>query len=137
MNSTGIVPFEALSTVSIIYLRSFTYSASQTSAMESRVKLPPSKRLINFSIAFLSNSLSSSSVIRKQLLEKGIHINYENLMPVSAEQTSNEHIVRQKNIRKSTKRFSFRHVQLVSESQLERQFDDANVQRLQYVDKEE
>ena len=62
MNSTGIVPFEALSTVSIIYLRSFTYSASQTSAMESRVKLPSSKRLINFSIAFLSNSLSSSSV---------------------------------------------------------------------------
>ena len=38
---------------------------------------------------------------------------------------------------KSTKRFSFRHVQLVSESQSERQFDDANVQRLQYVDKEE
>ena len=45
--------------------------------------------------------------------------------------------MRQKNIRKSTKRFSFRHVQLVSESQSERQFDDANVQRLQYVDKEE
>lgn len=75
--------------------------------------------------------------IREQLLEKGIHIDYENLMPVSAEQTSNEHIVRQKNIRKSTKRFSFRHVQLVSESQSERQFDDVNVQRLQYVDKEE
>ena len=74
--------------------------------------------------------------IREQLQEKGIHIDYENLMPVSAEQTSNEHIVRQKNIRKSTKRFSFRHVQLVSESQSERQFDDANVQRLQYVDKE-
>lgn len=75
--------------------------------------------------------------IREQLQEKGIHIDYENLMPVSAEQTSNEHIMRQKNIRKSTKRFSFRHVQLVSESQSERQFDDANVQRLQYVDKEE
>ena len=75
--------------------------------------------------------------IREQLQEKGIHIDYENLMSVSAEQTSNEHIMRQKNIRKSTKRFSFRHVQLVSESQSERQFDDANVQRLQYVDKEE
>ena len=75
--------------------------------------------------------------IREELLKKGIHINYENLMPVSAEQTSNEHIVRQKNIRKSTKRFSFRHVQLVSESQSERQFEDANVQRMQYVDKEE
>ncbi|MBU5477689.1 hypothetical protein KQI69_00545 [Eubacterium sp. MSJ-13] len=75
--------------------------------------------------------------IREQLLKKGIHINYENLMPVSAEQTSNEHIVRQKNIRKSTKRFSFRHVQLVSESKPERQFEDVNVQHLQYVDKEE
>lgn len=75
--------------------------------------------------------------IRDQLLKKGIHINYENLMPVSAEQTSNEHIVRQTNIRKSTKRFSFRHVQLVSESQSERQFEDVNVQHMQYVDKEE
>ena len=35
--------------------------------------------------------------IREQLQEKGIHIDYENLMPVSAEQTSNEHIMRQKN----------------------------------------
>lgn len=75
--------------------------------------------------------------IREQLLKKGIHIDYETLMPVSAEQTSNEHIVRQKNIRKSTKRFSFRHVQLVSESHPERQFEDINVQHLQYVDKEE
>ncbi len=75
--------------------------------------------------------------IREKLLKKGITINYENLMPVSAEQTSNEHIVRQKDIRKSTKRFSFRHVQLVSESHSERKFDDVNVQRLQYVDKEE
>ena len=45
--------------------------------------------------------------------------------------------MRQTNIRKSTKRFSFRHVQLVSESQSERQFDDTDVQRMQYVDKEE
>lgn len=75
--------------------------------------------------------------IRKKLLKKGIHINYENLMPVSADQTSNEKIVRQKNIRKSTKRFSFRHVQLVSENQSEQLFDDDRVQHYQYVKGEE
>ena len=31
--------------------------------------------------------------IKEQLLEKGIHINYEKLMPVSAEHTANEKIV--------------------------------------------
>ena len=58
-------------------------------------------------------------------------------MPVSADQTSNEKIVRQKNIRKSTKRFSFRHVQLVSENQSEQLFDDDRVQHYQYVKGEE
>ena len=75
--------------------------------------------------------------IREQLLEKGIHINYENLMPVSAEQVSNEKIVRQKNIRRSTKRFSFRHVQLVSDRLEERTFDDVAVQNYQYIDEGE
>lgn len=55
--------------------------------------------------------------IREKLKKKGIRIDSETLMPVAKEYAMNVDIKRQKDIHKSTKKFSFRHVPLVSEQE--------------------
>ena len=75
--------------------------------------------------------------IREELKKRGIHVETEDLEPVSEKHVLNVEIQRQKNIKKSTKRFSFRHVDLLSaDNDFSVQYDESTRPKAQYVNTE-
>lgn len=75
--------------------------------------------------------------IREELKKRGIHVETEDLEPVSEKHVLNIEIQRQKNIKKSTKRFSFRHVDLLSsDNDFSLQYDGTTSPKAQYVNTE-
>lgn len=75
--------------------------------------------------------------VKEKLKQKGISIESESLMPVSEKHVSNIKIDRQKDIKKSTKRFSFRHIPSVTDT-VEEKMDYMEAEnRLQYMNQED
>lgn len=74
--------------------------------------------------------------IRDELEKKGIHIDTEDLEPVSEKHVMNIEIRQQEDIQKTTRRFSFRHVNLLSsDNDLELQYD-TTASKVQYINAE-